>query len=150
MNDEKAAFSGSMVSTKKPYKPFGAALHGTDVPPPANSATNSVGLQEAPGQEQKKSKFGKYGNTVSIVGVHSDRESRSNCLSDGSFCCWRCWLRSRRRHWRRPRSRHLLRDHLVPCLRLRILRFVISRYPYHCVYLRHMEFRRTDCYRKLD
>jgi hypothetical protein len=26
---------------------------------------NSVGLQEDPGQEKKKGKFGKYGNTVS-------------------------------------------------------------------------------------
>ncbi|KLO08783.1 SH3-domain-containing protein [Schizopora paradoxa] len=64
VNDEKAVLSGTMVSTRKPYKPFGAALHGTDVPPPVNGATNSVGLQEAPGQEQKKSKFGKYGNTM--------------------------------------------------------------------------------------
>lgn len=68
VNDEKAALAGTMVPARKPYKAFGAALHGIDVPPPATGATNSVGLQEAPGQEQKKSKYSKYGNTVSTVG----------------------------------------------------------------------------------
>jgi LAS seventeen-binding protein 1/2 len=29
-------------------------------------ATNSVGLQEAPGTEEKKNKFGKFGNTVGL------------------------------------------------------------------------------------
>lgn len=50
--------------SKKPYKPFMAAHQGRDVPPPPGGATNSVGLQQDPGQEQKKSKYGKYGNTV--------------------------------------------------------------------------------------
>ncbi|KII89626.1 hypothetical protein PLICRDRAFT_39739 [Plicaturopsis crispa FD-325 SS-3] len=61
------------TGTKKPYKPFGAALHGTDLPPTSPppqtqqvqaAPVNSVGLQEDPGQAQKKSKFGKYGNTM--------------------------------------------------------------------------------------
>jgi hypothetical protein len=39
---------------KKPYKAFGASLHGTDTPP-AVGGTNSVGLQQAAGQEEKKS-----------------------------------------------------------------------------------------------
>lgn len=61
------------VSEKKPivgpargtYKPFGAAYHGRDAPPPSGSgAVNSVGLQEASGQDKKKSKFGKLGNAV--------------------------------------------------------------------------------------
>jgi hypothetical protein len=53
--------------TNKPvYKPFGAAHHGADAPPPPGGAgVNSVGLQQDPGTEEKKSKFGKYGNTVS-------------------------------------------------------------------------------------
>ncbi|KAG6916089.1 hypothetical protein DXG01_008518 [Tephrocybe rancida] len=50
--------------TGKPYRPFGAALHGTNVPPPAGEGTNSVGLQEKPGKEEKKGKFGKYGDTM--------------------------------------------------------------------------------------
>ena len=60
--NEKRLIAGP---ARKPYKPFMAAHHGADKPAPAGSgAVNSVGLQEAPGQEQKKSKFGKYGNTV--------------------------------------------------------------------------------------
>ncbi|EPQ54310.1 SH3-domain-containing protein [Gloeophyllum trabeum ATCC 11539] len=51
-------------STEKPaYKPFMAAHHGADVPPPGG-ATNSLGLAQDPKQEAKKSKFGKYGNTM--------------------------------------------------------------------------------------
>ncbi|OAX34378.1 hypothetical protein K503DRAFT_747499 [Rhizopogon vinicolor AM-OR11-026] len=53
-----------VTTTKKPYRPFGAALHGTDKPPATGAGVNSVGLQEASGQEEKKSKFGKYGNTM--------------------------------------------------------------------------------------
>lgn len=51
-------------SAKKPYRPFGAALHGTDKPPAVGVGVNSVGLQEASGQAEKKNKFGKYGNTM--------------------------------------------------------------------------------------
>ncbi|EIN07803.1 hypothetical protein PUNSTDRAFT_53160, partial [Punctularia strigosozonata HHB-11173 SS5] len=44
---------------------FGAALHGSDLPPSVGSPqTNSVGLQEAPGQDKKKSKYGALGNTM--------------------------------------------------------------------------------------
>lgn len=56
-----AAVSGP---ARKPYKPFGAALHGSDLPPPAGEGVNSLGLQEKEGTEEKKSKFGKYKNTV--------------------------------------------------------------------------------------
>ena len=55
-------------SDKPVYKPFGAAFHGIDKPPPSEAgAVNSVGLQEAPGTEEKKNKFGKYGNTVGFI-----------------------------------------------------------------------------------
>lgn len=49
---------------KRPYKPFGAAYHGVDQPPPAAGQVNSVGLQQAD-QTKAKSKYGKLGNTVS-------------------------------------------------------------------------------------
>lgn len=52
------------TTAKKPYRPFGAALHGTDKPPAAGVGVNSVGLQEASGQAEKKNKYGKYGNTM--------------------------------------------------------------------------------------
>jgi hypothetical protein len=55
-----------VTSAKKPYRPFGAALHGTDKPPAVGVGINSVGLQEASGQAEKKNKFGKYGNTVCL------------------------------------------------------------------------------------
>lgn len=52
-------------AAKPVYRPFGAAYHGVDKPPPAGAgAVNSVGLQEAPGTEEKKSKYGKFGNTM--------------------------------------------------------------------------------------
>ena len=52
---------------KPVYRPFGAAYHGADQPPPA-SGVNSVGLQHNDQEhEKKKSKFGKLGNTVSLV-----------------------------------------------------------------------------------
>ncbi|EIW84173.1 SH3-domain-containing protein [Coniophora puteana RWD-64-598 SS2] len=56
--------STAVTTAKKPYKPFGAALHGADTPPPSTTGINSVGLQQAPGQAEKKSKYGKYGNTM--------------------------------------------------------------------------------------
>ena len=52
--------------SKAPYKPFGASMHGVDAPPPVGGGVNTVGLQQAPGQDEKKSKLGKYGNTVSV------------------------------------------------------------------------------------
>jgi len=59
-----AAVAPAHASEKTPYRPFGAAYHGVNAPPPAGAGVNQVGLQEAPGQEEKKSKFGKYGNTM--------------------------------------------------------------------------------------
>jgi len=77
----QSASSPPPQTTRKPYKPFGAALHGYDAPPPVNApaapvhyqqappppqmgATNSIGLQQDPGQAAKKKKFGKYGDTM--------------------------------------------------------------------------------------
>ncbi|KAH8117763.1 SH3-domain-containing protein [Phellopilus nigrolimitatus] len=50
---------------KATYRPFGAAHHGADRPPPPGTRqVNSLGLQEAEGQDKKKSKYGKLGNTM--------------------------------------------------------------------------------------
>ncbi|KAJ7242762.1 SH3 domain-containing protein [Mycena haematopus] len=46
------------------YRPFMAAHQGRDAPPAPGGGTNSLGLQQDPEQEKKKSKFGKYGNTM--------------------------------------------------------------------------------------
>ncbi|KAK0190044.1 SH3-domain-containing protein [Armillaria mellea] len=51
-------------SEKREYKPFMAAHSGANAPPPPGVGTNSVGLQQDPGQDGKKSKYGKYGNTM--------------------------------------------------------------------------------------
>ncbi|KAF8896516.1 hypothetical protein BD779DRAFT_1668288 [Infundibulicybe gibba] len=53
-------------SEKPVYRPFGAAYHGSQstAPPPPGQGVNNVGLQEDPGQEKKKSKYGKFGNTM--------------------------------------------------------------------------------------
>ncbi|RXW25631.1 hypothetical protein EST38_g200 [Candolleomyces aberdarensis] len=48
----------------RPYKAFGAAHHGANAPPPAGEGVNSVGLQQAPDNEEKKSKFGGLKNTM--------------------------------------------------------------------------------------
>ncbi|TRM59982.1 SH3 domain-containing protein [Schizophyllum amplum] len=70
VNGKQALFPSSYVekietaypAKEKPaYKSFAASSH--DQPPGAGSV-NSVGLQQDAGQEQKKSKFGKYGNTM--------------------------------------------------------------------------------------
>jgi hypothetical protein len=76
------------------YRPFGAAYHGIDKPPPAEAdATNSVGLQEAPGTEEKKSKFGKYGNTVGLHLIDTSRRGvDANDIIDGAFRRWWSWL----------------------------------------------------------
>ncbi|KAJ3567853.1 hypothetical protein NP233_g6088 [Leucocoprinus birnbaumii] len=59
------------ASGRPAYKPFRAAYHGMDTPPAAHTPipgpstqTNSVGLQEAPGQEEKKSKYGDLKKTM--------------------------------------------------------------------------------------
>ncbi|KAG7441905.1 uncharacterized protein BT62DRAFT_996866 [Guyanagaster necrorhizus] len=49
---------------KKEYKPFMATHSSANAPPPPGAGTNSVGLQQDAGQDGKKSKFGKYGNTM--------------------------------------------------------------------------------------
>lgn len=41
-----------------------AARHGIDTPPPPGQGANSLGLQQASGQEAKASKYGAYKNTV--------------------------------------------------------------------------------------
>ncbi|KAG0702773.1 SH3-domain-containing protein [Suillus ampliporus] len=64
VSDLPQADSVAVTTAKKPYRPFGAALHGTDRPPAVGAGVNSVGLQEASGQAEKKNKFGKYGNTM--------------------------------------------------------------------------------------
>ena len=68
------------------YRPFGAAYHGTDKPPPGGAGVNSVGLQEAPGGAEKKSKFGKYGNTVSFM---------CDCFFGGDMLFLHCRWRTR-------------------------------------------------------
>lgn len=66
------------------YKPFKAAYSGASSPPPPGTGTNAVGLQQDPGQEAKKSKFGKYGDTVRIFEI--DFPASHHCR----------WLRVRR------------------------------------------------------
>lgn len=55
--------------SNKSYKPFGAALHGADLPPATGEGVNSVGLQEAPGQAEKKSNLNKYKSTLAHSAV---------------------------------------------------------------------------------
>jgi len=72
-------------ATGKPYRPFGAALQGTDTPPPNGAGVNSLGLQQATGQVEKKSKFGGMGNTV------IDERSR-RVISANQTCRWHTLL----------------------------------------------------------
>ncbi|KAJ7722727.1 SH3 domain-containing protein [Mycena maculata] len=58
------AFNNNAAGPKPAYKPFMAAHQGRDAPPAPGGGTNSLGLQQDPEQEKKKSKFGKYGNTM--------------------------------------------------------------------------------------
>lgn len=86
----------SEQKSKSVYRPFGAAHHGADKPPPPGSGqVNSVGLSEAPGQQEKKSKFGKYGNTVCIYHCMNEKLLAKSIETDGALGCWRCWLRRR-------------------------------------------------------
>ncbi|KJA26351.1 hypothetical protein HYPSUDRAFT_36654 [Hypholoma sublateritium FD-334 SS-4] len=59
----------SPVPESKAYRPFGAAYHGVNTPPPPGQGVNNVGLQEAPGTEAKKDKFGKYKATLAHSAV---------------------------------------------------------------------------------
>ena len=70
----------------KPYRPFGAALHGTDAPPPNGVGVNSLGLQQASGQADKKNKYGALGNTVIDVRT-------CKVISANQTCRWRSLLR---------------------------------------------------------
>ena len=64
--------SSSQPYQEKPYGSPGYTDHGNHPPPQQISmnpgvntpAVNSVGLQPDEGQDKKKSKFGKFGNTV--------------------------------------------------------------------------------------
>ncbi|KAG5635482.1 hypothetical protein H0H81_011086 [Sphagnurus paluster] len=79
---------------KTPYRPFGAAMHGVNAPPPVGAGVNTVGLQEAPGTEEKKSKYGKYGETVCVgIGILVFK-TPSECvfILDGAFCGRWCWF----------------------------------------------------------
>jgi LAS seventeen-binding protein 1/2 len=91
-----ASTPAAAAQSEKPvYRPFGAAYHGVDKPPPAEAGTvNSVGLQEAPGTEEKKSKFGKYGNTVGFTILFKLSGGDVINIIDGPFGRWRC------RFWR--------------------------------------------------
>lgn len=64
MDSARAMPPAAPVTTGRPYKPFGAAYHGLDQPPPVQSSVNAVGLQEHPKNEEKKSKFGGLKNTM--------------------------------------------------------------------------------------
>lgn len=87
-----AGLGNSPVPETKPYRPFGAAYHGVNTPPPPGQGVNNVGLQEAPGTEAKKDKFGKYKSTVSDCEyLHLS----ANSVQAGSFRRWRCWFRCR-------------------------------------------------------
>lgn len=77
-------------TTGRPYRPFGAALHGTDTPPQNGAGVNSLGLQQAAGQAEKKSKYGALGNTV--IGDRIRMVISADQRADGKLCCWWCRL----------------------------------------------------------
>jgi hypothetical protein len=77
----------SRAGDKPAYKPFKAAHHGADAPPVAG--VNSVGLQRAPGQEEKKNKFGKYKSTVSARACNLSLSWSSDLVV---FCSWHIQL----------------------------------------------------------
>jgi len=66
---EKMAPAAVAAPTMKPYKPFGAAYHGMNTPPPAGEGVNSIGLQEKEGTAAKKEKYGQYKNTLAQSAV---------------------------------------------------------------------------------
>jgi hypothetical protein len=79
--------SAPAVSAPKAYKPFGAAYHGVAAPPPPGQGVNGSGLQEAPGTEEKKDKFGKYKSTVSSLNRYS--VTLTEPISKYFFFSWR-------------------------------------------------------------
>jgi len=86
------AFTGA--KEKPAYKPFGAAHQSANAPPPPGVGVNSSGLQQDPGEEAKKSKFGKYGNTMAHSAAGGVYSCSSSCCVI-SFCYFRCWFRCR-------------------------------------------------------
>jgi hypothetical protein len=89
-NPAGSSFAPSQTNEKPMYRPFGAAHHGKDTPP-ANGEVNSIGLQQDPGQAQKKGKYGKFGNTVCLISsiLYLRVESLMQCLLDDR---WRIQL----------------------------------------------------------
>ncbi|KAI0073689.1 SH3-domain-containing protein, partial [Panus rudis PR-1116 ss-1] len=85
---------------KPAYRPFGAAYHGADVPPPAGGG-NSVGLQHDAGEhEKKKSKYGKLGNTMATsaaggVGFGAGQWEFRVFHAFSLICSYRCCYRKR-------------------------------------------------------
>ncbi|KAG6369401.1 hypothetical protein JVT61DRAFT_14933 [Boletus reticuloceps] len=76
------------TSTGRSYHPFGAALHGMDTPPQNGTGVNSIGLQQASGQPEKKKKYGALGNTMANsaaggVGFGAGGEYSWNCDISG-------------------------------------------------------------------
>ncbi|KIJ11985.1 hypothetical protein PAXINDRAFT_83550 [Paxillus involutus ATCC 200175] len=61
---QSASPATTTIMATRPYRPFGAALHGTDTPPPTGAGVNSIGLQQTSGQAEKKSKYSAFGNTM--------------------------------------------------------------------------------------
>ncbi|KIK96568.1 hypothetical protein PAXRUDRAFT_138178 [Paxillus rubicundulus Ve08.2h10] len=61
---QSASPTTATTTVTRPYRPFGAALHGVDTPPPTGAGVNSIGLQQASAQAEKKSKYGALGNTM--------------------------------------------------------------------------------------
>lgn len=70
---------------KKNYNPFNAALHGSDLPPSSGEGVNSVGLQEAPGQAEKKSNMDKYKSTLAHSAVGGVGFGAGNLISNLSL-----------------------------------------------------------------
>ena len=78
MNGKQGSFPSSYVeklsrpvlapkpAAKKPYKPFGAALRGTESPAPGG--VNSLGLQEGETVDMK-AKFNQYKSSVKDFGA---------------------------------------------------------------------------------
>ncbi|KAJ6577347.1 SH3 domain-containing protein [Mycena capillaripes] len=59
-----APVSNANNGPRPAYRPFMAAHQGRDAPPAPGGGTNSLGLQQDPEQDKKKSKYSKYGDTM--------------------------------------------------------------------------------------